>query len=247
MRFRTLIELSALAAVIFAAVFAGPATAATIYFDDFNVNEGHFASAPNASGSNSNIAATSTADRITTASFEGDGNEQLVVNTTATAATSRLRFLSGGGTPANNTSFTTSAAEDGWIGLALKTEIPGWTVQLWIEGASNNGGIEKTITADGQWHIYEWNLDDTTGGADGWGTISGIIAGVATVADGSHTIDSVIFRHGNPSPATGTIFMDFVAKSDSGSIGNLVPEQGTLALAMFGMITACLSARSRQA
>jgi hypothetical protein len=213
------------------------ANAASIIFDDFNVDEGHFNLAPAFSGSTSNIVnATSTADRITTDAAEGDGSQQLVLNMTSEAAATRVRFLSGGGTAANNTAFTTSAAEDGWIGMYLKTDSPDWTAQIWLEGASNNGSVPKTIIADGQWHLYEWNIDDISGGADGWGSIAGIIAGVATVADGSHTIDSVLFRHTAPSPATATIFMDFVAKSESGSVANLLPIPEPTSLALVGLI-----------
>ena len=56
------------------------AQATPIIIDDFNVNEGHFTSAPNASGSSRNIAASSTADRVTTDSpVEGAGHEKLVL------------------------------------------------------------------------------------------------------------------------------------------------------------------------
>jgi len=153
----------------------------------------------------------------------------------------RLRHLSGGGTIANNTAFTTSAGVDGWIGLYLKTSNPGFTVQIYMEGASNNGSIERSVNADGDWHLYEWNLDDTVGDANGWGAITGIIAGSAIVADGSHTIDSVIFR--NAAFQNSTILMDFVAKSDSGSVAGLVPEPGILSLA--GLTVLGLARRRR--
>jgi hypothetical protein len=227
--------------------FAANASAASITFANFNVDEGTFANAPGFSGSNANIAATSTANRVTTQALEGVGSQELVFNATASGSATRVRFLSGGGTPANNTSFTTSAGVDGWIGFALKTTTAGYTAQLWLEGASNNGGVEKTIVADGQWHFYEWNLDDTTGGANGWGPITGILAGVATVADGSHTMDSIVFRS-TTGPATATIYMDFIAKSDSGSIANLlVPEPATFALAGMGMIGLVAAARRKNA
>ncbi len=238
-RFASLFAIAALAT----AAIAATAPAAPIIFADFNVDEGTFYLAPNFSGSSSNVAATSTADRITSDSFEGAGSQQIVLNHTTPGSATRTRFLSGGGTPANNISFTTSAGEDGWIGMALKTTTPGYTAQIWLEGASNNGSIEKAIIADGNWHIYEWNLDDTSGGPDGWGSIGGILAGVATVADGNHTIDSVLFRNAS-APATGTILMDFVAKSESGSIARLlIPEPATLALAGMGLIGLCAARR----
>lgn len=236
--------LTALGAATFVAAHA---PAAIIVFDDFNVDEGRFASAPSFSGSNANIAASSTADRITSDSLEGAGSQQLVINTTTPGNATRLRFLSGVGTPANNLTFATSAATDGWIGLALKTDSPGWTVQLWVEPSTvapaatgHNGGVPKDVVADGQWHIYQWNLDDHSGGPDGWGSIAGIIGGVATVGDGNHTIDSVIFRHA-AGPATATILMDWVVRDDAGRI---VPEAGTLGLA--GLASLALAAVRRR-
>lgn len=212
----------------------GLTTHAATVFDDFNVDLGHFTSAVvGGSGSSTNLAAGSASSRITTDSVDGPGgSNQLALVPTTAGNSMRLRHLSGGGSAGNNVAFTTSSGVDGWIGLYLKTSDPGFTVQIYLEGASNNGSIEKSVNADGAWHLYEWNLDDTTGGANGWGAIGGIIAGVAAVADGSHTIDSVIFR--NAAFQSSTILMDFVAKSDSGSVAALVPEPGMLSLAAIG-------------
>ncbi len=89
------------------------------------------------------------------------------------------------------------------------------------KAASINGGVPKEITADGQWHLYEWDLDNTAGDADGWGDILGL-GGGPTVADGSHTIDSIIFRNSAPADAASVFFLDFVARNDSGTVSNLL-------------------------
>lgn len=212
------------AVAAFIAMTMTPKIHAQITFDDFNANEGRFNLAPNFSGSSANVAASSTADRVTTdGPLEGAGHERLVFIPTTEGSAIRCRFLSGSGSAGNNIAFATSAGEDGWIGLFVKTTVPDWTVQLWIEGPSNNGGVPKTVIADGEWHLYEWNLDDDTGGPDGWGSIAGILGGTPEVQDGNHTIDSVVFRHPT-APASSTLYMDFVAKSASGSISNLLSE-----------------------
>lgn len=193
-------------------------------FDDFNVNEGRFTSAPAASGSTAGITASSTADRVTTSPLEGAGCQRLVLITNG-VATVRVRHLSGGGTIANNTAITTSAGPDGWIGCYIKTTNSGWNVQLWLEGASNNGGIPKNLIADGEWHLYEWDLDNTAGDADGWGNIQNIATGSPIVSDGSHTIDSIIFRNSGAIPdQTNVIFLDFVAHNDAGSLADLLQD-----------------------
>ncbi len=207
-------------------VAAQAVQATPIIFDDFNVNLGHFTSnIYNASGSDANIANTSTSARVTTDSpVEGTGQQKLVINASTPGTAMRIRHLSGGGSAGANIAFTTSAGVDGWIGFYLKadaTNDPNWNVQLYLEGASNNGGVPKTVICDGTWHLYEWNLDDTSGGADGWGNVASIVTGSPTVSAGSHTVDSIVFRNAT-GPASSTIFLDFYAKSDSGSVSNVL-------------------------
>jgi hypothetical protein len=232
MRLRSLTRLLTLAV---SCALAHHASAAIVVLDDFNVNEGHFTSAANGSGSTNGInTTTSTMVRITTDSYEGAGSQELLLNDDATpGGTARLRHLSGGGTPANNTVIPVTAGVDGWIGFALKTTSPGWNVQMWLEGPENNGSTQKNIIADGLWHVYQWNLDDETGGADGWQAagVPGIVAGDIDVQVGNYTIDSILFRH-TATPATSTILMDFVARNTDGK----VPEPATLAMAGLAMI-----------
>jgi hypothetical protein len=238
------------------------AAAASIVFDDFNVNEGHFGYAPNFSNTSVGEDATSTADRITTDTpLEGLGHQRLTFIHDATTTPLRIRHLSGGppydsanaGTTVGNTgfSFTTGAGTDGWIGFYLKTTATGWQTSINLDGpgtgtpaqitAAMDGSSSVPIIADGEWHLYEWDLDATSG----WGAVPGIGGGHGgAVAAGSHTIDSIYFRDldGVPGP-TATFYIDFVAKSDSGSIAALVPvavpEAGSFAaVALVGLISA---------
>jgi len=226
-----------LASLAVALLTTGAAAQTSLIIENFNVDEGDFTWAPTTSGSTNNIAASSTAEIDATMALEGASSQALVLDATTPDTTARMRHVAGAGMTANNTPFsTTFAGTDGWIGFALKTNSPGWTVSLWIElapnepgnpgGINNNGGLPKDVIDDGQWHIYEWNLDDDTGGPDGWGPVAGIIAGTSTVEEGNHTIDSIIFRNSNV-PATSTFNLDFVALNRNGSIADIVPEPPT--------------------
>lgn len=216
---------------------------AAIVFDDFNVDEGHFNREPTFSGSTRNLLTTSTADRATDTPFEGAGYEHLVFNPAASVSTT-VRFLSGTGAIANNVTFATSFGEDGWIGFYVRTTDPGWTGQIWLEGQENNGSIPKVIPEDGQWHLLEWNLDDETGGPDGWGSVAGIVSGDPDFEPGTYSIDSIIFRSTFQSVPI-TMDVDFVAKSNSGSVADLIPEPSSALLATLGL--AVLAGRRRRA
>ncbi len=216
------------------------AQAQEVVFDNFNANEGHFTNHPAFSGSTNGIVGspTSTADRVTTDSpREGIGHQKLVLVKTVDAGAFRCRHLSGGGVIGNNVPFTTGAGTDGWIGYYLKTTQTNLTASMWIEGPSNNFATRKDIIADGQWHLYEWNLDDDTKGADGWGDdANGILANAATVANGSHTIDSIIIRGTDiPANQSMTIFFDFLALNRNGSVANMCDVGGNLTPSVGGI------------
>ena len=210
---------------------------ASIIFDNFNVDEGHFTSAIDASGTTVGEDATSTIDRVETdGPFEGIGHQQLVLVHDATTTAFRLRHLSGGGTPANNNSFLTSAGVDGFMGFYLKTSATGWQTSINLDGPGNTtgemrGSTSLSIISDGEWHLYEWDLD-----ASDWGSVPGIVTQTTgPLPDLTYTVDSIYFRDldGSAGP-TATIYLDFVAKSDSGSIAALVPEPSTYALGLLG-------------
>jgi hypothetical protein len=227
----------------------GVAHAAPIIFDDFNVDTGHFGFAPNFSGSSVGEAVPpsspiGTTTRVETdGPLEGAGHEQIVLVHDGGTVNMRIRHVSGGppytstqaGNPAANTTFTTSAGTDGFIGFYLKTSATNaaWTVGLNLDDSTNTAagmdmGVNKPIIADGEWHLYEWDLDNN----DDWAAVTGI-GGNGTIEDGQHSIDSIyIFTNqtGTANQVRDPLFLDFVAKSDSGSIAALVPEPGAISL-----------------
>ncbi|MES2572226.1 MAG: PEP-CTERM sorting domain-containing protein [Verrucomicrobiota bacterium] len=224
---------------------------ASIIFDNFNTDEGHFASAPNFSGTTVGEDAATSADHILIEGpFEGAGHQKLTLIHDATSTAFRLRHLSGGGTVANNIAFPITAGEDGFIGFYLKTTATGWQTSINLDGAGGaitemDGSSSLEIIADGEWHLYEWDLDSTSL----WGAVPGITSNThgGSLPFGTHTIDSIYFRDldGSPGP-TADIYLDFVAKSDSGSVAALViPEPSTLGLATAGLLALATRRRGR--
>ncbi len=172
-----------------------------VSLDDFEADEGHFYASPTFSGSNRGILAA-TAERVTSEAHDGIAAQQIDVQGEATGWT--LRFLSGVGDPANNIAITA----DGWIGFWLMTETPGLTVQIALDDPSSaDRGVLKPVIADGQWHLYQWDLDYPTQWS-GWVNGDGLITGPTL------TIDSIFFfGSGNA-----TIFLDAVAYNNTGSL-----------------------------
>jgi hypothetical protein len=232
------------------------AAQAAIVFADFNTDEGPFNVAPNFSGTSVGEDVSSTADRVDTdGPLEGPGHQRLVLVHDGSTTNMRIRHLAGSGSPTGTAqqTFTTSAGTDGYIGFYAKmasgVNNTGWTLSINLDDSTNtaagmDGGVPKTLIANGEWQLFEWNLDDD----DDWVPVASI-GGDGTIQAGQHSIDS-IYIFTNQTAATGggatrdPLYIDFVAKSDSGSIAPLVPEPAFLALAALGGLS--LMARWRR-
>jgi hypothetical protein len=223
--------ITVVAVTLCAATYSGAAVIA-----DFNSSEGVFNLQPTFS-SQSNVSSASTADRVTTGSFEGGGNEQVVAVMSATNP-ARIRFLANSGTPAAGTIIgatagTTTAGVDGFVGFYYKTSSTGLKVAINLDDSTNTGGgmdmgTLKTVVADGQWHLAEWNLDDDAQ----WDAASGI-GGDGTIQNGQHSVDSIYIQN---ITAGSTIFFDFVTYNPTGSIAALVPEPASMSLLAIGAL-----------
>ena len=128
---------------------------------NFETGEGTFKWNVMQSGSNQNVASGS-ADRVTDDARAGAGSQRIVINKTAGAPSFRLRHLSGDPTAgdfASNQQF----ASIGTVGLWVKTTTPDLRVSISVDDTSTGDrGYLKNVIADGQWHKYEWFLNDVT-------------------------------------------------------------------------------------
>jgi hypothetical protein len=213
-----------------------------VIFDDFEGSKGRFSSAPNASGSSFNVSPASTANLDINFAHTGASSIRLdIVNTNASPPRLQLRFLSGGGNPANNTVNGEAMGPMGWVGFFLRME-PGndplYAAILLDDGTSTSTGLERStfqqIIADGRWHLYQWNLADSSA----WANFSG---GNGVIGGPNAFIDSIYF---SSAPATsggtnwsGTVWIDTVAYNPSGTLDNLIPEpSAVLILPALGLI-----------
>ncbi|WP_218932389.1 glycoside hydrolase family 10 protein [Adhaeretor mobilis] len=172
--------------------------------DNFDADEGHFNSSPTLSGSNQGINGA-TAQRVTTEAQAGDGSQELVID--GSNGGWFLRHLSGGGSVAANQEF----ASTGSIGFWLKTEDEGLTVQIALDDPNSaDRGFLQPVQADGEWHLYQWNLEDDRQW-EAWASEEGSITG-STV-----TIDSIQFFGAGDA----TIYLDSVSHNPDGYLAGL--------------------------
>ena len=178
---------------------------------DFEIGEGFFESSPTASGSNQGIQ-TATADRVTGESLNSAAAQRLVVDGSETGWF--LRHLSGKefrgevAGPSGNLAFSA----DGYVGVWLKTENAGLEVSLAVDDPTTaDRGLRKSIIPDGEWHVYEWNLDDD----DQW---EAWVGGNGIIDGDQITLDSLQFWGAGDV----TIYIDDLTHSPQGSIHDLL-------------------------
>src|SRR4051812_3082941 len=165
------------AAVLAVGLAAGTtASAAPIFIQDYeppgNLDD-PFNLAPDFSGTSVGIvSATDTITHVpadgangTTASAEHFIEHNAAESPTAAGWQWQARILpnSGGSTNATNPLF----ASDGYVGYWLKVDAgvtPTMQTAPVLEGSAGTttatAGVLQTVIKDGQWHLYQWNMDD---------------------------------------------------------------------------------------
>jgi uncharacterized lipoprotein YddW (UPF0748 family) len=177
-----------------------------IVLDDFEINEGHFGWNYNLSPQTVGLASATTIERVTTEAHTGIASQELNLVASGPEAWT-LRHNSGIGTaaaPAGNVAIPAT----GYVGFWLKTDSPGVSVQIALDdpGTADRGFLQDVI-ADGQWHLYEWNLDNDSQW-EGWVTGDGIITGPTV------TLDSIFFY----GTGNATLYLDNVSYNPEGPL-----------------------------
>jgi len=169
---------------------------------DFEIDEGTFNLAPDHSGSTTGVDAA-TADRTDLEAHLGQFSQEITIDGSG-SANWFVRHLSGGGDPAGNVEIAT----EGFLGFWLKTDLAGVTVAPVIDDpGTGERGLQKAIVADGEWHLYEWDLGD----GSQW---NAWVTGDGTITDATTTLDSIQFF----GTGDGTIYLDTIAHNPLGSV-----------------------------
>lgn len=232
-----------LCTAVVTACFAGSVSAATVYIQDYEAGVvDPFNLQPDFSGTSQGI------DGLTDAlnAIADDGaagstaSAEIVIpfvsETTDSGLPWQLRFLpnSGGAASATNITF----APDGYVGYYLKVD-PSVTADMLTgpvledpgTGTATVGTL-KSIIRDGQWHLYEWNMDDVA--SDFTRTFNltgtGVYGSGGTLGDlllqGNQSFDSIAIL--SNTAANATIRIDQIGFNNAGSMA--IPEPAALGL-----------------
>jgi phosphodiester glycosidase len=199
------------------AVFANQQTVLTgsrLTFADFQYDdEGTFASSPSHSGSTFGIdAAASTAVTVSNEGHESTTSQRLIIaDDPGTPGGWFVRHVSG---PGASREQNTIRPTDGFIGFWAKTSDTGVQATIAIDDTNNttaDRGIPKSLIADGDGHLYEWNLENNSHW-EGWINGDGVIDTL------DFTIDSIQLLSGD---ADAVVFLDSVSHYTEGSMGSI--------------------------
>lgn len=156
-----------------------------------------------------------------------------------------LRHVAGGGAPANNMPIPNNGAT--WVGYWLRTTADNLEVGIMIDddvsttpgAAGNNHEISHflPVIADGEWHLYEFELANPETWQDGgFATSPNATGPTGEINDAVVTIDSLVFRG-----AWGIIdvnevefFVDEVAYNPNGPLSSVQMDDTPLAITSLG-------------
>jgi len=196
--------------ILFALVLVSFSNAQIVVIDDFETSAGHFNVQTTYSGSTVGILGTTPTLDNTTAAFGTQSLKIVLVDDPGQTVNWAVRFLSGIGSPANNTEM----APQGWTGFWLKTDRP-WVRTSPCLDAPNTAEIGDTtvVIGDNQWHLYQWNL-----GVDGQPMWKGWVTGNDTISDDpTPTYDAIWFFAPDGSDTT-IIYLDHVTWNPNGEV-----------------------------
>ncbi|MEM6334549.1 MAG: family 10 glycosylhydrolase [Planctomycetota bacterium] len=185
---------------------------------DFEDGEGFFQTSPELSGSNVNIDAAA-AFTTNAESYDGTTSQQIDI-TPLDSSGWLLRHLAGdGSTTAASPDANLQIISDGYLGFWLKTTDPGLQVSVAVDDVEGTAerGLFRDVIADGDWHLYEWNLGDDADW-NGWVLGDGLIEGQSV------TLDSIQFT----GDTAATVYLDNISFNPFGSLFTPPPTPGDL-------------------
>ncbi|QDU72778.1 phosphodiester glycosidase family protein [Mucisphaera calidilacus] len=207
---------------------AVPVVTQLTILDDFEGSKGHFTATRGIVGTGN--VATYNASNSDLDPHTGYENLQIdITNTNDPPPQFNLVMRSGNGFPSNNLIDGKAMGNTGYVGFFLKIDPSqhDLNVTITLHDGSTQLSTLKTalpidVIADGQWHLYQWNLADDNLWSAGTGYDPNIT--------GPNTFINAITLHSDTN-WEGSIHLDTVAYNPDGDLSSLIiPEPATLTL-----------------
>lgn len=224
-----------------------PLPAGVQILDDFETGDGRFNSSP--SQASIGILSSSTRARTADDSYTRTYAQKVsILDDPSRSSGWYVRLLSGGGSPGSNEPIQLTPGTDGHVGFFLRvgntSGAPGAiTTQLVLDSsADSDAGIPLNVIADGDWHYYDWDLDDPANWT-AWRDASGNVIGGsdgALPSNGPVSIDSILFRGGN---ANVEFYLDGVMRNTNGSLAAMLPVPEPAGLVLVAMASGLMLRR----
>lgn len=181
--------------------------------DDFEANVGHFDQKPtNTAGTQYTvgISTASTLQRVTTSTHQHrgvGGLRAVLIDSAGSSANWTVRLMSGSGMPSNNFKISSDGTLSFW--MKTSTAQANATVQVWFDDSDGaEASPALSVINDGQWHLYNFNLDNFNG--------TTITSGNGQLDASLVTLDAIVLKQTNTS-STWTIYFDDVMHLATGT------------------------------
>ena len=136
---------------------------------DFELNDGYLGNPADFSTNNLNLGASTSIQRVSSQAHDGTFGQQIDIDLDEGAGSSFIfNHVTGTELAGVNNMFTGEREANlaleplGSIGFWLKTSSPGLNVGLHVDddGDGTELALPVSVIDDGQWHMYEWSLED---------------------------------------------------------------------------------------
>jgi hypothetical protein len=181
-----------------------------VLLDDFEAGVGHFDHSPTSTVGTqytAGISTSSTLQRVTTDKHRGLGGLKAVLIDSAGSTDWVVRLMSGSGLPSNNIQITSDGTLSFW--MKTSTANTGATVQVWFDDTDGNEvSPALSVINDGQWHLYNFDLDNFNG--------TSVTTGNGQLDGSLITLDAIVLKQPNTS-STWTVYFDDVMHLATGA------------------------------
>ncbi|HWB92793.1 MAG TPA: T9SS type A sorting domain-containing protein, partial [Puia sp.] len=155
--------------------------------------------------------------RVTTDKHRGSGGLKATLIDSSSSSNWTVRLMSGSGIPANNPKITSDGTLSFW--MKTSTANAGATVQVWFDDSDGaEASPALSVINDGQWHLYNFDLEHFNG--------TTVTTGNGQLDAALVTLDAIVLKQPNTSTTWTVYFDDVMHLATGANAGTTVNFQG---------------------